>query len=409
MGKFDFVLKNGHVIDPKNGIDEIMDIEVLDKKIVKIEKNIDIIDAKKVYDLKGLYVTPGLIDSHVHCYFSAGVPNAWAGDYSLQPDYFSFRSGITTMVDTGTAGSYNFSHFRSTVIDRAKTRIFALLNIADYGMNSLYAEQFPEKNDYKAFIECAEKNADIIKGIKIAHYWGKDWADVDYAKKVQKVINKPIMVDFGVFKKERPYDQLLIEKLDKGDITTHCFRCAAPVLDKNGKVHDYLYRAREKGIVFDLGHGAASFMMRNGVPAMRQGFLPDIFSTDLHALNVNGTVMDMANLLSKMLACCDMPLIELFRRVTCNPAELLDLGNIGNLSVGTEADIAVWSMRSGEFGFQDMSGGVVKGNRKLECEMTFRGGELMWDLNARDGIPFEEMPELYGFDPEVEDLVVPKY
>ena len=409
MENYDFVLKNGHLIDPKNEIDEIMDIAVLNKNIVKIDKNIDSTRSKKVYDLRGLYVTPGLIDSHVHCYFSAGTAKAWAGDYSLQPDNFSFRSGVTTIIDTGSSGSYNFPHFRATVIDRAKTRIFAFLNIADYGMASLYVEQFPEKNDYKEFIDCAEKNKDIIKGIKIAHYWGKDWADLDFAKRVQKIINKPIMVDFGVFKKERPYDQLLIEKLDRGDITTHCFRCAVPVLDEDGQVHDYLYRARKRGIIFDLGHGCGSFMLRNAVPAMKQGFLPDTFSTDLHALSINSTVMDMSNLLSKMLACCYMPLTELFRRVTSEPAKLFELGNIGNLSMGTEADIAVWSIRSGEFGFRDMSGGVIKGNRKLECEMTFRAGELMWDLNARNGIPFEEMPDLYGFDPEVEDLVIPQF
>ncbi|MBY7141767.1 amidohydrolase/deacetylase family metallohydrolase [Virgibacillus sp. NKC19-3] len=409
MESFYLVLKNGHVIDPQNGINDVMDIAILGNKIVQIEKNIDVKGVNKIYDLNGLYVTPGLIDTHTHCYFSAGMPNAWAGDNGLQPDAFSFRSGVTTVVDTGSAGSYNFPHFRSTVIDRAKTRIFALLNIADYGMSSLFAEQFPKENDYKSFIDCAEKNKDVIKGIKIAHYWGKDWADVEYAKKVQKAINKPIMVDFGVFKKERPYDQLLIEKLDKGDITTHCFRSPVPVLNKNGEVYDYLYRAKEKGIVFDLGHGEGSFLMRNAVPAMKQGLLPDTISTDIHALNVNGPVMDMANVLSKMLACTDLSLTELFHRVTSNPAKLFDLGNIGNLSVGTEADIAVWSVRSGSFGFQDTSGGVINGSKKFECEMTFRAGDLMWDLNGRDGIPFKEMPELYGLDSEAEDLVVPKY
>ena len=337
------------------------------------------------------------------------MAKAWAGDYSIQPDYFNFPAGVTTLVDVGTAGSYNFDHFRATVIERSKARIFALLNIADYGMSSLYVEQFPERNDYDAFIKCAEKNSDIIKGIKIAHYWGKDWGDLEFAKRVQKVINKPIMVDFGVFRKERPYDQLVMEKLDSGDISTHCFRATVPVLDENGKVYDYLRRARERGVKFDLGHGCASFMMRNGVPAMRQGFLPDTFSTDLHALSVNGTAIDMANLLSKMLACCDMPLIELFRRATVNPAEMLNLGNVGNLSVGTEADIAVWNMRTGSFGYQDMSGGRIEGSRKLECEMTFRAGEIVWDLNARAGTPWEQLPPLYGYDPEAEDLITPTY
>ncbi len=407
MKKYEFILKNGRVIDPLNEIDAAMDIAVAGGKIEKVDKDINPADAEKVYDMTGLIVTPGLVDAHVHCYYTTNMPQAWCGDYSLQPDYFNFPAGVTTMVDVGSSGSFNFDHFRATVIERAKTRIFALLNIADYGMSSLYVEQFPKKNDFDSFIHCAEKNSDIIKGIKIAHYWGPNWDDLDYAKRCQKVINKPIMVDFGVFKKERPYDELVMERLDKGDISTHCFRSSVPVLDENGKVYDYLYRARERGIYFDIGHGCASFMMRNGVPAMRQGFLPDSISTDLHALSVNGTAIDMANLLSKMLACCDMPLIELFRRATVNPAKMLNLGNIGNLSVGTEADIAVWNMRTGQFGYQDMSGGKIVGDRKLECEMTFRAGEIVWDLNARAGVPFEELPALYGFDPEAEDYVIP--
>lgn len=407
--KYDILLKNGHVIDPLNEIDGIADVAVSGGKVCAVAPGLDAADAEKVLDLSGLYVTPGLVDAHFHCYWTSGMAKAWAGDYSIQPDYFNFPAGVTTLVDVGTAGSYNFDHFRATVIERSKARIFALLNIADYGMSSLYVEQFPERNDYDAFIKCAEKNSDIIKGIKIAHYWGKDWGDLEFAKRVQKVINKPIMVDFGVFRKERPYDQLVMEKLDSGDISTHCFRATVPVLDENGKVYDYLRRARERGVKFDLGHGCASFMMRNGVPAMRQGFLPDTFSTDLHALSVNGTAIDMANLLSKMLACCDMPLIELFRRATVNPAEMLNLGNVGNLSVGTEADIAVWNMRTGSFGYQDMSGGRIEGSRKLECEMTFRAGEIVWDLNARAGTHWEQLPPLYGYDPEAEDLITPTY
>ena len=406
-----FVLRNGHVIDPANNIDGIADIAVVDGHIAAVG-----LDAAKaaegpVFDLSGCYITPGLVDSHVHCYYTAGMAKAWAGDYSLQPDFFSFRSGVTTLVDVGSSGSYNFSHFRATVIERSKTRIFALLNICDYGMSSLQVEQFPERNDIPAAVQCIEANRDIIKGIKIAHYWGKDWGDVDCAKKIQDQVSLPIMVDFGVFKKERPYDELVMERLSKGDISTHCFRCAVPVINqKTGKVYDYLWKARERGIYFDLGHGAASFMLRNAVPAMRQGFIPDTFSSDLHAQSINGTVMTMADLLSKVLACCPMTLPELFAGATNKPATMLKLGNgIGTLDIGADADIAVWNIRDGEFGFKDMSGGTIKGTKRLECEMTFRAGELVWDLNARDGVPFEKLPPLYGFDPAAEDLVEPTH
>lgn len=407
MKEFNFVLKGGHIIDPLNEIDRVADVAVKDGHIACVEENIDPALAEKVFQLDGLYVTPGLVDAHLHCYWTSGMPKAWAGDLSLQPDYFNFPSGVTTAVDVGSAGSYNFDHFRASVIERSKMKIFALLNIADYGMSSLYVEQFPEKNDYDEFIRCAEKNSDIIKGIKIAHYWGRDWEDLNFAKRVQKLIKKPIMVDFGVFKKERPYDELVMERLDRGDISTHCFRGPVPVVDGNGKVYDYLWKARERGVMFDLGHGCGSFLIRNGVPAMNQGFLPDTFSTDLHGLSVNGTAISMANLLSKMLACCDMPLIELFKRATINPAKMLDLGDVGSLSVGSEADIAVWNILEGNYGFQDMGGGRIEGKRKLECEMTFRAGEIVWDLNARAATPYQQMPPLYGIDLQAEDYVLP--
>lgn len=404
---YDYLIRNGHIIDPKNDIDEVLDLAISGKTIAKVGKNITSKNARKVIDAKGLLVTPGLVDSHVHCYYSTGMSKAWAGNYGLQPDYFNFSSGVTTMVDVGSAGPYNFGDFKVNVIDNAKTRIFALLNICDYGMSSLQIEQFPEMNDFQAFLKCVDNYKDIIKGIKIAHYWGKNWADVEYAQKVQKEIDLPIMVDFGVFSNTRPYDELLIKRLRKGDITTHCFRAAVPVLDENGQVNNFMFKARKRGIFFDLGHGCASFMMRNGVPAMNQGFLPDTFSTDLHGLSINGTAIGMDNLLSKMLACCEMPLIDLFRRATVNPCKMLNLGDLVNLNEGSEADIAIWNLRKGHFGFQDMSGGRVEGSKKLECDMTFRAGEIVWDLNGRVGVPYKELPPNYGLDESKEDLITP--
>ncbi len=409
MKQYNLVLKNGHVIDPRNNINEIKDVAIVDNKIAKVCTGIDESLAEKIIDATGLMVTPGLIDAHVHCYFSSGTPKAWAGDLSLQPDYFNFQSGVTTMIDTGSSGSYNFEHFRTTVIERFKTRIFALLNIADYGMTSLTVEQFPQQNDYEEFVRVANENSDVIKGIKVAHYWGADWHDIEYAKKVQADFKKPIMVDFGVFKKERPFDQLLMDKLDSGDIITHCFKGAAPIVDENGKLYDYLHKAREKGIVFDLGHGAGSFILRNAVPALEQGFYPDMISSDLHGLNINGAVVSMSNLLSKIIACCDISMFDLFKRVTSQPAELLELGNIGSLSNGVEADVALWSVDEGNYGFSDVAGGVIKGTKKLVCEMTVRNGEIVWDLNGLNGTAYTEMEKDYGYDKNMETVVTPTY
>lgn len=405
--KYDLLLQGGHVIDPANGIDGTADVAVSKGKIAAVSPALDAADAEKVIDVSGLYVTPGLVDAHLHCYYTSQIPKAWSGDYSIQPDYVCFPAGVTTAVDVGSSGSYNFDHFRATVIDRSKMKLYALLNIADYGMSSLMVEQFPERNDYDSFISCARRNSDVIKGIKIAHYEGRDWRDLDYAKKAQQVFNKPIMVDFGVFRKERPYDELVMERLDAGDISTHCLRGPVPVLDENGRVYEYLFKARERGIRFDLGHGCGSYVMRNGIPALAQGFLPDTFSTDLHALSINTYAISMTNVLSKMLACCDMPLTELFRRATIEPARMLDLDGAGTLSPGCEADVAVFNMLKGSFGYQDNAGGRIMSDRKLECEMTLRAGEIVWDLNARAGTPYEQLPPMYGFFPEKEDYVKP--
>lgn len=407
MKVYDYILKNGHVIDPENNIDAVMDVAITADKIAAVEKDIDPQLGKSVVDVTGLYVTPGLTDAHVHCYYSTAMPNAWAGELSLQPDHFNFQSGVTTMVDVGTAGCANFEHFRSTVIEQAKTKVFALLNIADYGMATLMVEQFPEVNNAERFVEISKKHADVIKGIKIAHYWGKDWRDVEYAKKVQAEVHTPIMVDFGVFKKERPYDELLMEKLDAGDITTHCYRAPVPMIDENGNVYEYLWKARERGIQFDMGHGAGSFILRNAVPAMQQGFMSDTISTDLHALSVNATTFSLTNVMSKVMACCDISMFDLFSRVTVGPKKMMNLEGTGNLDIGARADVAVFNVLNGQYGFKDIANAKIMGERKLECEMTFCNGELVYDLNARTGVDYTTLPNDYGMYYDKEDYVLP--
>ena len=404
---YDLVLKNGHLIDYKNNIDACADIAIKNKKIVAVQDYISGGAAIKCINIKGLLVTPGLIDAHTHCYHSAGMAKAWAGDYGLQPDYHSFRSGVTTMVDTGSAGSYNFGHFRTSVIDRSKTRVLAYINIADYGMSSLMVEQFPDRNDAGAFIDCCREHAAIIVGIKIAHYEGRDWKDLEYAQKMQESTALPILVDFGVFKKERPYHVLIEERMHAGDISTHCYRAPVPVLDEEGKVYPYLFKAKERGIKFDLGHGAGSFLFRNAIPAIEQGFIPDSLSTDLHGLCVNGAAFDMATTLSKIKACSTLTWAELFYLATASPADYLGRDDLGHLSAGAVADIAVWSIRKGRFGFQDSAGAYLAGNEKIECEMTFRAGKIVWDLNARSGTPYKVLPPLYGLNTQKEVLVRP--
>ena len=406
--EYKYILKNGRVIDPKNGLDEVCDVAISrDGRIAEVAAELQSNHAEKVLDVSGLMVTPGLIDAHTHVYHTTGMAKAWAGDYSIQPDMHSFKSGVTTMVDTGTAGCLNFGHFKETVINRVKTRVLALLNIADYGMSSLMVEQFPESNDATAFEECYSLNSDTIVGIKVAHYNHPDWRDIEYAKMVQKKANVPIMVDFGVFRKERPFQDLLENYLECGDIATHCFRGPVPVVDENEQIYPYLWQARKRGIKFDLGHGAGSFIFRNAVPAIKQGFYPDTISTDLHILSMN-TAIDLQSTLSKILSCGDISFFDLFSSCTSNPAKLYHRDDLGNLDVGAEADVAVWSVRHGDFCFADTANASNAGKQRLECEMTFRAGDLVWDLNARSASFYKELPVDYGYDKNKEVSVLPR-
>jgi dihydroorotase len=402
---YDLLLKGAHVIDPKNNIDAPVDIAVRNGKIAAVERVIDASRANKTIYLQNLYVTPGLVDIHVHVFYTTGVKDAWAGDNSVAPDGFSFRTGVTTMVDAGSSGWRNFETFRYTVIGRCMTRVLAMINIAGLGMMTDIAEQ----GDFnpQEVARLAKKHADVVVGVKSAHYQLPDWKSVDSAIEAGNLAGIPVMVDFGYFLPERPYWQLVSEKLRPGDISTHCFRGPVPWVDAKGKLYDYLYRARARGVKFDTGHGGGSFMFRNAVPAIQQGFYPDSISTDLHAGSMNGSMMDMPTTMSKFLA-MGMPLKEVILRATWLPAQLIHRPELGQLSPGAVADIAVWRLLEGDFGFADGCGGLVRGSRRLWCEMTIAGGKIVWNWNSRGAVDYRSLPPDCGIRPGLDFVVLPR-
>ena len=385
------IIRGGRVIDPANGVDEVCDLALSGGMVAGRGKALPWCGASKVIDAEGLIVTPGVVDIHSHLFATAGNPNAWAGEYSVFPDGFSFRSGVTTMVDAGSAGWRNFDLFRVSVIDRAKTRVFSFLNIASFGMVSDIIEQHAPDFDPKTTAAKAEKHRDVIVGIKSAHYWHPGWESVDRAVEAGELSGLPVMVDFGYFLKERPYWRLVSEKLRKDDISTHCYRGPVPVVDGNGTVYPYLFEARERGVLFDLGHGGGSFLFRNAVPAFAQGFYPDSISSDLHVQSMNGAMMDMPTTMSKCLA-MGMPLSDVIARSTAVPARMIGHPELGHLSPGAPGDVTLWNLREGTFGFKDSVGGRLRAHRRFECEMTILAGEVVWDLNARDGTAYGEIP-----------------
>ena len=377
---YDLLLKGGHVIDPKNKINAPMDVAVTDGKIARVAANIPASQARKTVDVAGLTVAPGFIDIHVHVY-ARPENTSMARDSNVQPDAFSFRSGVTTMVDAGTSGAHNFPDFRRRVIDKAQTRVLALLNIAAAGMGTGKEDELGGL-DVDAAVQMTKANPGVIVGFKSAHFAGPGWESIEAAAKAGKAVDMPVMVDFGYLNQIRNLSGLLLDKLRAGDIYTHCYSGHREELLENGKVNPVMTAGRKRGIFFDIGHGAGSFYWYVAVPAYEQGFYPDSISTDLHTGSMNSGMKDMANTMSKMLN-LGSPLDQVIQMSTWNPARQIKRTDLGHLDVGTEADVAVVRVDRGKFGFIDSAGAANMGDKLIVTELTLRKGRVVWDLNAR--------------------------
>jgi len=386
--KYDLLLKRGHVIDPKSKISERRDIAISGGKIAAIEKSIIASTAVKVVDLNGLYVTPGLVDIHVHVYAGTGM-KAYTGDLSVYPDGFSFRSCVTTMADAGSSGWHNFEDFKQRVIDRAKTRVFAFVNIVGQGMGGGAVEQDINDMNAQRAAEIAKKHPGVVVGIKTAHFAKPGWEAVDRAIEAGQLANVPVMVDFGEFRPERPHQELILKKMRPGDIYTHTYLSRVPMLDEAGRVRSYLFEGQKRGVIFDVGHGGGSFVFRYAVPAMKQGFAPDSISTDLHIGSMNAGMKDMINVMSKFLN-LGMTLDDVILKSTWNPAREIRRETYGHLSVGAPADIAVLRLDKGDFGFVDVDRARLQGSQRLGCEMTLLDGNVVYDLNGRNSEPWDK-------------------
>src|SRR5437588_12261542 len=316
---YDLLLKGGHVIDAKNGIDGIRDVGIRDHKIAAVAPNIPAAQAGKTIDVKGLYVTPGLVDIHVHVYAGTGARGSYAGDLSVYPDDFTLRSGVTTVADAGSSGWRNFPDFKDRIISRSKTRVLAFLNIVGNGMGGGKIEQDMNDMDAAATAGRVKENPGVLIGVKTAHFSGPEWIPVERAVKAGTAANVPVMVDFGTFRPERSYQELVLKKLRPGDISTHMYLDAVPMLDDSQKLLPYLPEARKRGVIFDVGHGGGSFLFRQAVPALQQGWIPDSISTDLHITSMNAGMKDMLNVMSKFLN-LGMSLDDVVARSTRNPA-----------------------------------------------------------------------------------------
>jgi dihydroorotase len=386
---YNIVIKGGHIIDPKNNVNSVMDIAIKDGKVAMIAKNIDASEAIQVVNAKGMYVTPGLIDIHVHFFWGHDGDAYMNAPASLPADGFTFPAGVTTVVDAGSPGWKTFELYKKQTIDKSQTRVLAFLNIVGQGMaGGKYENDINEMDSQKA-AEMAKKYPKEIVGFKLAHFNGRTWVPTDRLMEAGKSANLPVIVDFGGASPFLPLDSLFNVKFRPGDIYTHAFGgngSTSPngresIVDvTTNKVKPFVIKAQNRGVVFDVGFGGSSFLFNQGTPAIKSGFYPNSISTDLHTGSMNNAMKSMPNIMSLFMA-MGMDLQSVIKASTWNPAQQIRRPELGHLTVGAEADVAIFTLREGNFGFYARDGKIA-GKNRLETEMTIRGGSIVYNLNA---------------------------
>lgn len=359
---YGIVINGAHLIDPKNNIDELMDIAINDGKIALIAKHINPEQATQVVNAEGMYISPGLIDIHSRLGLNL-------------PDGYTLRVGVTTIADAGDSDWKSFPDFKANVIDRSITRVLAMLNI-----------EAKDEQTVEESVKTATKYKNDIVGFKV-NFTGTGWTAVSKGLEAGNAMNLPIMLDGGRDHPHPSLSDLFTKFLRKGDIYTHTytiiedFNARDQIVDQqSGKINPAFLKAQAKGVIFDVGHGSA-FRYSNAIPAMEQGFFPNTISTDISVGSINAFMKDMMNVMSKFLG-MGMSLKEVIKASTWSPAKAIKREDLGHLSPGAMADLLVFSLREGKFGFFETAGFKMEGNKKFECEITIKGGRIVYDLNG---------------------------
>jgi dihydroorotase len=370
----DLILRGGRVIDPANGIDRIADVGIAKGKIASVG---DLSDASAtlVEDVTGALVLPGLVDFHTHVY--------WGGtSLAVRAEPVAAKSGVTTMIDAGTSGASNFLGFRDHVIDRSDLRILAYLNISYAGIFAWTPTlMFGECSDVRLLdpIECvrvAQENPDLIVGIKVRlgrfASGGSGIAPLEMALQVAEEAELPVMahIDFPP-----PGYRDVLMRLRPGDVLTHCYKpFPNSLLAKAGFVREDALLARERGVIFDIGHGTASFGLRSSRGLLAAGFPPDIISSDVHAMSIDGGRFDLLTAMSKFLA-LGLEVKDIVAAVTSAPAKAVSRSDFGDLTIGTQADITVLRLEEGSFTFRDAVGETIDSSRRFAFDRMFVAGQ----------------------------------
>jgi dihydroorotase len=373
--KCDLLIRGGEVIDPSQQLRGVRDVAVCGDRIAAVGERLDDAEAKRTIDARGLLVVPGLIDLHVHVY-----PHS---PFGLEPDPLCPAGGVTTLLDAGTAGSYNFAAFRRETIDRARTEVLALVNLSCIGLIAANLGELLDRRyaDVDGAVRMIREHPGVAVGVKIRagkHIIGdgaQGWANFRDAVRAARESGTWLMVHIGESPMSIPE---MLEHLAPGDCITHCFKGGSTrITDDAGRVFDEVRAAAERGVIFDVGHGSGSFQWEVVEAAVAQGFGPTTISTDLHTVCIGGPVYDMPTTMSKFLM-LGLPLEPVIEMSTTRPAAILKReAELGTLRVGTRADIAVLERREGQFTFTDSYGGRRIGRELLSAAVTVRRGEVV--------------------------------
>ncbi|MGH2558493.1 MAG: amidohydrolase/deacetylase family metallohydrolase [Thermomicrobiales bacterium] len=385
--KYDTLIQGGTVVDPGSGYDGKLDVAIRDGKIAAVEAGIDPSTATTVIDASDRSVTPGLIDLHTHVY--------WGVTYwGIEPDPVAARSGVTTWLDVGSSGAYSFPGFRRYVAEPSRSKVYALLNLSAIG---LIAPSWELANLDYCNVELAEtiveQNRDVILGIKAridaSTTRGVGIRPLEMARDLADRVELPLMAHIGL---GPPTIEEVAHLLRPGDILTHCFTGQSMrIVGSNGKILPAIKALHERGLVLDIGHGTGSFSFQTTEAMLADGILPDVISTDIHQLAIQGPMFDMPWTLSKFLS-LGLSLAEVIERATCRPAMAMRRPDLGSLRPGSAADVALFAIEEGEYLFQDIHMNERAGSKRLVNTLTMIDGEVLDRSPERALHPWAVLP-----------------
>ncbi len=387
--QFDLLIKGGEVVDPGAGYNGQLDVAVKRNRIAAVDRDIPVESAARVIDAGGQYVTPGLVDLHTHVYHGVTY-------WGIRPDPVAARSGVTTWLDVGTSGAYNFMGLREYVVKPATARIYALLNISSIGLTAPSWELAnPNYLDVDICCKMVDLNRDLILGIKAridTNTTGNLGLDpLHQAKLAAERSGLPLMVHIG---KGPPDVAGVLDLMRPGDILTHCFTGQnMRITDDAGQLLEAAKHAWDRGITMDIGHGAGSFSFEVAEKLIDAGYRPDVISTDIHQLSVHGPLFDMPTCLSKFLA-LGMTFPQVIQAATARPAAVMGIPDeAGTLKPGAPADVALFTIERGHFPFYDVHMNRRDGRQLIRNTLTIINGRPMARVADDEPAPWIELSE----------------